>query len=138
MDARRDTYYAIACESKPGALAQINADLMQAKVCLLGIWGFDRQNAQSEVYVIPEDNDTFKSVAAKKGWKISEHACFRLEGEDSTGALVETLNMIAKRGISLMAVDAITLGGQFGCYLWPKDEDVQELEEVLGLRSFLA
>lgn len=138
MDARKDTYFSIACNSKPGEIARINARLMEAGVSLAGIWGFNRVNNTGEVYVIPEDVSAFKSVAKERNWKITEGICFRLEGEDSTGALVATLREIADKGINIKVFDAITLSGNFGCIIWPEDEFTEELEQILGLRSFLA
>lgn len=137
MDARKDTYFSIKCSSKPGEVARINASLMEADVSLSGIWAFNRLNDTAEVYVIPEDIFKFKDVANERNWEITEGICFRLEGEDSTGALVEILKEIAEKEINLKVMDAITLDGNFGCILWPEDDYEEELEQVLGLRSFL-
>lgn len=138
MDARKDTYFSIACESKPGEIARINARLMEAGVSLSGIWGFNRLNDTGEVIVIPEDVIAFKAVAKDRNWDVTEGICFRLEGEDSTGALVATLKEIAEKEINIKVFDAITLSGNFGCIIWPEEESTEELEQILGLRSFLA
>jgi hypothetical protein len=135
MNIRRETYFKIDAEDRPGALAMITATLMEEGVDMSGIWGFGMGDGAAQVMAVPRDIPGFKKVAQKADWTIDEHVCFHLEGEDKPGALVEILHKISAEGLNLNAVDAIGVEGQFGCYIWSDDEDVIPISELLGLRT---
>lgn len=135
MEIFRETCFLISAVDEPGAVARITAQLMEEKVYLSGIWGFGMGAGDARVIVVPEDIEMFKAVAERAGWNVETHICFRLIGEDTTGALVDILNKISAEKINLHAVDAIAVEGSFGCYLWSDDNDVETVAQVLGLST---
>ncbi|MCB0330962.1 MAG: hypothetical protein KDD70_14930 [Bdellovibrionales bacterium] len=137
MDVSTVTYFTIFLNDKAGQLATISATLLENEVSLHGIWGFGTSLGNAQVQVIPVDPSQFKNVARNKQWSIKEGTCFYLHGQDKTGALVDVLNKIAEHDIFIVALDALAVDGQFGCYLWGSDEDHVELSQVLGLKSAL-
>lgn len=135
MNITTETYFSISTLDRPGALAEITAILLEAELDMSGIWGFGTGGGNAQIMAVPHDIDAFKAIANKAGWKIEEGHCFHLEGEDRAGALVDLLNKIKEEGLNLTAVDAIGVSGQFGCYIWPHEEDVVAISELLGLRT---
>ena len=89
----------------------------------------------AEIFCVPRDVKHFKEVAKSCAWKITEGCCFRIDGTDRTGALVDLLNRFAAQGINLQGVDAMAVDDKFGCYIWAKEDDVITIAEMLGVRS---
>ena len=137
MDITTVTYFTIYLDNKTGQLATISATLLENDVALHGIWGFGTALGAAQVTCIPVDPSQFKNVAKNKQWNMKEGSCFYLHGQDKTGALVDVLNKIAEQNIFIVALDALAVDGQFGCYLWSSDDDHTELAQVLGLKSAL-
>ena len=135
MQIYRETCFVIAAKDRPGEVARVTACLMKAEVYLKGIWGFGMGQGSAQVIAVPEDVSAFHVAAQKEDWRAEEHVCFRLEGEDTTGALVDILEKIAAEKINLHAVDAIAVEGSFGCYLWGGDSEVELIAQVLGLST---
>lgn len=134
MEIHPETYFSIFTKDEPGKLAKIMAVLTEQGIDLSGLWGFGEAYGNAQVVAVPHDHDKFRKVADQAGWKITEGICFRLEGENKTGALVEILNKIAEEKLNIVALDAISVDDQFGCYLWGSDSDEVTLSQVLGLR----
>ncbi|MCB0337448.1 MAG: hypothetical protein KDD62_14125 [Bdellovibrionales bacterium] len=135
MHIKKELYYSIAIKDAPGALAGITAHLMQAEVNMHGFWGFGMGRGSAQIIAVPDDTEKFVQVAHDAGWQISEGVCFRIEGQDKTGALVDILNQISNEKINLYAVDAIAIDGNFGCYIWGEDGNAESIAQILGLSS---
>lgn len=135
MDISREKFFSVSVKDQVGSLARVTAHLMDSGVEMSGVWGFGIGQGRANILAVPRDVQRFQEVAGDAGWHITEGACFRLEGEDRPGALVEILNSIADHDVNLHAVDAISLDGVFGCYIWAEDEDVEVIAQVLGLSS---
>lgn len=137
MDIRLEPFFAIDAEDQPGLLARVTATLLEAEVDMEGMWGFGKSAGSAEIIAVPRDVPRFKNVAADAGWKLREGSCFRIDGVDKIGALVDILNRIASEGINLQWVDAMAVGDRFGCYLWGDEKDVITIGQLLGVRSLL-
>ncbi|MCI0529270.1 MAG: hypothetical protein L0Y56_17675 [Nitrospira sp.] len=131
MDIQRTQYFSIAVEDKPGELARFARKMKAANVNLSGVWGFGIGQGKAQIFAVPQDEEKFKQAAKAGGLSIKEGTCFRLEGEDKVGALLDTLERVASEGISLHAVDALALEGRFAAYIWAQDKDVEKLGRVL-------
>lgn len=131
MEIKRVTYYSISVQDKPGELTRITRGLKEAHVDLAGLWGFGVGQGKARIFLVPKDKDHFKTTAAKAGWTVQEGISFLVTGEDQAGALVELLNQIAGQGINLHALDAVAVGGQFGCYIWAEQKDVESVGKIL-------
>ncbi len=135
MDIKRVTCFSIVTSDKAGELARVTSTLMQANVAMEGIWGFSLGQGKARIIGIPRDLVKFKEVAKTALWQLEEDVCFRITGEDRTGALVDILDLIAREKINLHAVDAMSLDSRFVCYLWAADEQVEIIAQVLGLST---
>lgn len=137
MEIHPETYFSIYTKNEPGKLAKIMATLVEGGIDLSGLWGSGESHGNARVVAVPHDHTKFRQVAADAGWRITEGICFRLEGQDSPGALVEVLNKIAEEKLNIVALDAISVDDHFGCYLWGSEADQVTLSQVLGLRVAL-
>lgn len=135
MKITRERFFAIAVLSQAGQLAQVNAALMEARVPCSGIWSFPTQGQEAEIIVMPRNPEVFLKTASANHWKFREGFCFRLEGTDSTGALVDILKQLADDKINLRAVDAMAVEGKFACCLWVDDHEREHVSQVLGLST---
>ena len=131
MEIKRVKYFSIPVQDRPGELARMARKLKDAKVDLAGLWGFGVGQGKAQIFAVPKNPDQFKQAAQKTDWMFKEGTCFQVMGEDKGGALVETLDRISSEGINLHAVDAIAVGGRFGCYVWAEEKDVEKLAKVL-------
>lgn len=131
MDIQRTKYFSIAVEDKTGELARFAKQMKASNVNLSGVWGFGVGQGKAQIFAVPQDEEKFKQAAKTAGLSIKEGTCFRLEGEDKVGALLDTLERVASEGVNLHAVDALALGGRFAAYVWAQDKDVEKLSRVL-------
>ena len=138
MEIKIITYFSIVAEDRAGVLVEINSHLKNAGVALEGIWGFRNTERGADVFVIPREVAQFPPAAREAGWEFTEGTCFRITGEDKTGALVDLLNKIAEENINLYLANAIAMGSEYTCYLWGDEKDVVAMSHILGVRSPLS
>ena len=131
MDISRSTYFVIATEDRPGQLARFSKKVSEHEIDLAAVWSFGTGRGNAEIMAIPRDPYTFKALAEEAGWVFREGTCFYLTGEDRTGALADTLDLIAQEGINLHAVDAMGLGGRYAAYVWCDQKDIESLRKLL-------
>jgi len=131
VDIDRATYFAIDAEDKPGQLARFSKRMSEDEINLAGVWSFGTGRGNAEIVAIPRNPHAFKKVARDAGWRFREGSCFYLTGEDRPGALADTLDLIAKEGINLYAVDAMGFESSYSAYVWCDEEDVEKLRMVL-------
>jgi len=131
MDIERASYFIIATEDKPGQLARFSAQMSKDEINLAGVWSFGTGRGNAEIIAIPRDPHAFRKVAREAGWKFKDGSCFHLIGEDRPGALAETLDLIAKEGINLYAVDAMGFDSAYSAYVWCDERDLEKLRLLL-------
>ncbi|MFQ5597972.1 MAG: hypothetical protein ACE5GK_07965 [Nitrospiria bacterium] len=131
MDIERATYFEIDSEDKPGQLARFSNQMSLDEINLAGVWSFGTGRGNAEIIAIPINPHAFRKTAREAGWTFREGSCFHLRGEDRPGALADTLDLIAKEGINLHAVDAMGFDARFSAYVWCNEEDVEKLRKVL-------
>jgi len=132
MEIKTAKYFSVTAFDRPGEAAQFMRTLREENVDLAGMWGFSIGRGQAQFIAVPKKPDHFREAAKKANLNVIEGTCFHIVGEDKVGSLTGLLDRVASKGINLHAVDAITLDGRFGCYLWSdKEEDIDAIASLL-------
>ena len=135
MSIRKASYYSMKLPQRPGAGAQLLAQLKAAKVNLLAFTGFPASGG-AQVDFIPQDNAKFTKAARKAKLKLSARkTVFLMQGNDKVGALTQALGKLAKARINLVSLQAVSAGKRrFGAMFWVKAKDVARASRVLKAR----
>ncbi len=135
MSIRKASYYSMKLPQRPGAGAQLLAQLKAAKVNLLAFTGFPASGG-AQVDFIPQDNAKFMKAARKAKLKLSARkTVFLVQGNDKIGALTAALGKLAKARINLVSLQAVTAGKRrFGAMFWVKAKDVAKASRALKAR----
>jgi hypothetical protein len=120
---RKVDYYYMLVPDQVGVGAKILGELEAEKVNLRAFSGFP-QGRRVQLDLIPENPKDLVAAAKKLHRPLSRRKrCFLLQGDDKVGALTDILDQLAKAGISVTAMDAVTGGkGRFGAIFWVKPE----------------
>jgi len=135
MSIRKASYYSMKLPQRPGAGAQLLAQLKAAKANLLAFTGFPASGG-AQVDFIPQDNAKFTKAARKAKLKLSARkTVFLMQGNDKVGALTQALGKLAKARINLVSLQAVTAGKRrFGAMFWVKAKDVARASRALKAR----
>ena len=135
MSIRKASYYSTKLPQRPGAGAQLLAQLKAAKVNLLAFTGFPASGG-AQVDFIPQDNARFMKAARKAKLKLSARkTVFLMQGNDKVGALTQALGKLAKARINLVSLQAVAAGKRrFGAMFWVKAKDVAKASRALKAR----
>jgi prephenate dehydratase len=135
MAVRKASYYSMKLPQRPGAGAQLLAQLKKSKVNLLAFTGFPASGG-AQVDFIPKDNAKFAKAARKAKLKLSSRkTVFLASGADKVGALTQILGKLAKAKINLVSLQAVTAGsGRYGAMFWVKAKDVAKASRALNAR----
>lgn len=135
MSIRKASYYSTKVPQRPGAGAQLLAQLKAAKVNLLAFTGFPASGG-AQVDFIPQDKAKFMKAARKAKLKLSARkTVFLVQGNDKVGALTQALGKLAKAKINLVSLQAVTAGKRrFGAMFWVKAKDVARASRALKAR----
>lgn len=131
--AKRLTYFKAQIEDKPGALLALAKDLKAKKLNLIALKGV-AQAGHGEILVIAKNPDKLREAWKAPGALVEEGTVFFLSGPDAAGALVASLDAIAKAGVNLMATEALAVGGKFGTVLWVSPNDLDKTAQALGAK----
>jgi prephenate dehydratase len=118
----------------PGALLAIAKELKSKNVALIGYSGFAAQPGEAEVFVIPTKPDKLRNLWKTAGRTFQEGSAFLVKGTDETGALITTLERLAREGINITASNAVAVGGKYGSFLWVAEGDVEKTARALGIK----
>ena len=121
---------------RAGEAAAALAALRDAGVNLLAFTGFPTGAGKAQLDFVSEDIAGVKRVARERGWRLSPpKKAFVFHGKDAVGACHRQLRKLARRGINVTAVDAVTAGrGRYGMILWVKPKDHARAARALGAR----
>jgi len=135
MAVRKASYYSMKVPQRPGAGAQLLAQLKAARVNLLAFTGFPAAGG-AQVDFIPQDNARFAKAARKAKLKLSARkTVFLAQGQDKVGALTRILGKLAKAKINLVSLQAVTAGNRrYGAMFWVKPKDVARVSRLLKAR----
>ena len=131
--AKRLAYFKANIDDKPGALLALTKDLKGKKLDLIALKGV-AQAGQGEILVIAKSPDKLRDAWKASGALVEEGTGFFLSGTDTTGALVTSLDAIAKAGVNLVATEALAVGGKFGAVIWVSPEDLDKTAQALGAK----
>lgn len=131
LKAQKVTMFRLETEDHPGAAAAIARKLRDAHVNLIGLWGFG-MNGRAGIALVPENPDALRRAAGIHKFDLAEGTAFLVQGEDRVGALCETLDAVARAGVNVHAVGAVSARGVFGSLFWADEKDVSRVAEVLG------
>jgi predicted amino acid-binding ACT domain protein len=132
---RKTAYFSMRTPNRAGQGARLLSALAAHGVNLLGFTGFPNAGG-AQVDFIPHNVSKFTSAARKLGMKVSKRkTVFLAHGSDKAGACAAICNKLAKAGINMVAMDAVTAGqGRFGAIFWVKRRDVARASRVLRAR----
>lgn len=125
------TNFAFELPNRAGELARLTSDLQAAGVNLLGMWGYTEGEAEPHVSCVPQSAEEFRRYCAPRKIRCDEGRALYMIGEDRPGALHDALRKIADARINLEAIECVSAGNRFGCFLWVAEEDWDVLERML-------
>jgi hypothetical protein len=126
------TYFALTLPNRPGELGRFTKGLADAKINLVGLWGYAEGQDEPRLSCVPASPDAFRKYAAKARLKVEEGKTFYCSGEDRPGALVETMRRIGEAGINIDAIETVAAGERFGCFVWAEERHWPALEKLLA------
>ena len=133
MKAQKVSYFAMQIPNRAGEAGRILTGLAKAGVNLLAFTGFPN-GRRSQVDFMPANPATFLAVA--RGMKLKlrgKKTGFLIRGKDRRGVIAGVMARLARGGINVTAVDAVSAGsGRFGAILWVKQKDVNRAARALG------
>jgi hypothetical protein len=86
------------------------------------------------LYVLPKKPEKLRNIWKTVGIAFQEGTGFLVRGTDETGALLTTLEALAREGINITASSAVAVGGKYGALLWVAQEDVEKAARALGVK----
>jgi hypothetical protein len=127
-------YFYIRLSDRPGEGARTLGVLNEAGINLEAVHAFP-ESRRVQVDFVPSDPGAFKAAAKMAKWKITgPKKAFVIEGEDRTGALVDSFARLRDAKINVTAISAIAAGaGRFGAILWVNSRDVKRAARALGV-----
>jgi len=131
---KRVTYFKAKIADTPGTLLGIAQSLKGKKIGLIALWGYSTQPGEADLYCIPRDVEKFRSFANAARMTTWEATGFLLKGADRTGALVSTLEVLAKAGINIVALHAMAAAGNYGAFLHVADADIEKTSAAIGAK----
>ncbi len=136
ISIRKTAYFSMKTPNRAGQGARLLGTLAAHGVNLLAFTGFPNAGG-AQVDFIPQDVSRFTSAARKLGMKVSKRkTVFLVQGTDKAGACAAVCSKLAKAGINMVAMDAVTAGkGRFGAIFWVKRHDVARASRVLRARG---
>ena len=132
---RKTAYFSMKTPNRAGQGARLLSALAAHGVNLLGFTGFPNAGG-AQVDFVPHNVSKFTIAARKLGMKVSKRkTVFLAQGTDKAGACAAICSKLAKAGINMVAMDAVTAGqGRFGAIFWVKQRDVARASRVLRAR----
>jgi prephenate dehydratase len=131
---QRVPYFKINVEDRPGALLAILQDLKSRNINLSGLRGENTTPGQAEVYLSAKSADKLRNAWKSSGMNFEEGTGFFVKGTDKTGALVKTLDAIAKAGVSMVTSEAMAVSGNYGLFIRVAPGDVEKTAQALGAK----
>ncbi len=132
--AHRVTYFKARIEDKPGTLLSVLNELKSKNLALGGLWASPTEPGWSDLYVIPKNPDKVRNFWKGSPLSPEEGTAFFVKGTDKTGALLKTLETIARGGINLIRTEALAVGGKYGTFFLVAPLDVDRASKVLGAK----
>jgi hypothetical protein len=135
MAARKVRYVALKVPSRAGQGAAVLDAVAKARINLLAFTGFP-QGGRAQIDLVTDDLGKLRKVAKTAGWRLGPaKRGFLIQGRDRVGAVHRELRKLARAGVNVTAVDAVSAGrGRFGMILWVKPRDQAKAARALRAR----
>ena len=135
MAAKKVRYVALKVPSRAGQGAAVLEAVAKAGIDLDAFTGFP-EGGRAQIDLVTDDLGKLRRVAKAQGWRLSPvKRGFVIQGRDRVGAVHRQLAKLAKAGVNVTAVDAVSAGrGRFGMVLWVKPRDHAKAARALGAR----
>ncbi len=132
---RKTAYFSMKTPNRSGQCARLLNALATHGVNLLAFTGFPNAG-RAQVDFVPYDPSRFLRAARKMGLKVSKRkTVFLAQGTDKAGAVAGVCSKLARAGINLVAMDAVSAGrGRYGAIFWVKPRDVGRASRALRAR----
>ena len=132
---RKTAYFSMKTPNRAGQGAKLLNALAAHGVNLLAFTGFPNAG-RAQVDFIPYDVSKFTRAARRLGLKVSKRkTVFLAQGSDKAGAVATVCGKLARAGINMVAMDAVSAGrGRYGAIFWVKPGDVGRASRVLRAR----
>jgi hypothetical protein len=136
MAARKVSYVDIKAPNRAGQAAAVLKAVADAGISLQAFTGFPDRAGQAQIDLVTDDIAKLRRVAKAQGWRLSPvKRGFLIQGEDRVGAVQRQLAKLARSGVNVTAVDAVTAGrGRFGMIVWVKPRDTARAARALAAR----
>lgn len=131
---QRVTFFKTNLADKPGALLGVMEGLKSKGIGLTCLWGFGKPDGNADLFVVAKNPEKIKNVWKISGILAEEGTGFFIRGADRTGVLVRNLEALAKAGINIKAMNALSVGGNYGSIIWVDAADIEKSAQVLGAR----
>jgi len=131
MATQRVTILKANIKNRPGALLKVMNELKANNLGLTGLWGFSTAGGKGELYLAAKNPAKVKALLRKSKIFSSEMAVFSIRGKDRTGALNSALGRLTRKGVNILAIHAIAVGGKFGSYIWVDARNVNKATRAL-------
>jgi hypothetical protein len=135
MAARKVRYVALKVPARAGQGAAVLDAVAKARINLLAFTGFP-EGGRAQIDLVTNDLAKLRKVAKAAGWRLSPvKRGFLIQGRDRVGAVHRELRKLARAGVNVTAVDAVSAGrGRFGMILWVKPRDQAKAARALRAR----
>ena len=134
---RRVSYCYVVVPNRAGQGARVLGALRKAGVSLLAYSGFPARGGKAQLDLVAENMAAVRAAARRNGWTLSKlKKGFLVQGADVVGAVHRHLDKLGKKGVSVVAADAVCAGkGRYGMILWVKPKDYNRAARALGARQ---
>ena len=129
--AQRVRYFKTQIDNKPGTLLKVMQQLKSKNLALCGLWGFAANESAADLYVVPKNPAKLRELWKAAGILQEEGVGFWLKGVHRTGDLNKSLEDLSKAGVNIESVDAISVGKQFGSFVWVNPNDIDKAAKAL-------
>jgi hypothetical protein len=130
---RKVKYCYVTARSRAGEASKVLNELRKAKIDLLAFSGFPLRDGKAQLDLVTNGTAAVERVARKQGWRLSRvKRAFLVQGSDELGAVHKVLSRLAKKGINVIAADAVAAGkGRYGMILWVKPQNYNSAARIL-------
>jgi ACT domain len=129
---RKVAYYYTLLPDRIGEGAKVLAGFAGHRVNFLALSGFPN-GRRVQLDFFPGDPKAFKAAARKlKVRLIGPKIGFLLQGNDHIGAIAQVLAALAKAGVNVVSINAVSaVKGRFGMIFWVAPDSVAKAAKVL-------
>lgn len=131
MSWKMISYFALTLPNRPGELAHFAAQLRDAGINLIGLWGYEADGDRTRIACVPESAAAFRRFFSDSGVPLDEGVTLYISDLDTSGALVELLHRIAAGGINIDSIECVAAGPRFGCFIWTDPAKSAALDAAL-------